>query len=221
MTVLSSRFTRAVDHARIAHAAQVRKGSGTPYLYHLLSVAGLVLDYGGDEDQAIAGLLHDVLEDCGSGHEALIRAEFGERVAAIVRDCTDGSAETKAEARTPEARRQDWLERKLAYLDHLAAEPLESLLVGACDKLHNARAILADLHGDAGLAVFDRFTAGRLGTLQYYQALAEVVLRRAGEGGARFHELARELDRTVGEMHALAGAQQRMALAAGSMSGEG
>lgn len=77
MTVLSSRFTRAVDHARIAHAAQVRKGSGTPYLYHLLSVAGLVLDYGGDEDQAIAGLLHDVLEDCGSGHEALIRAEFG------------------------------------------------------------------------------------------------------------------------------------------------
>lgn len=221
MTVLSSRFTRAVDYARIAHAAQVIKGSGTPYLYHLLSVAGLVLDYGGDEEQAIAGLLHDVLEDCGSGHEPLIRTEFGDRVAAIVRDCTDGSAESKAQANTAEARLANWLERKLAYLDHLAAEPLDSLLVGACDKLHNARAILADLHGDAGLAVFDRFTAGRLGTLQYYQALAEILLRRAGEGGARFHELARELDRTVAEMHALAGAGQRVALAAGSLPGKG
>lgn len=93
MTVLTDRFTRAVDHARIAHAAQLRKGSVIPYLYHLLGVASLVIEFGGDEDQAIAGLLHDTLEDCGEAHEPIIRAQFGDRVADIVVACTDGTAE--------------------------------------------------------------------------------------------------------------------------------
>lgn len=217
MTALSHRYPQAVDYARIAHAAQFRKGTAIPYLYHLLGVSSLVLEYGGNEDQAIAGLLHDVLEDCGAGHEAAIRARFGDAVAAIVADCTDGSAEAKGGARTPEARFADWVRRKQAYLAHLAAEPAASLLVSACDKLHNARAILADLQGDAGERVFERFTAGRLGTLQYYEAIARVLLERAGEAGPRFHELAREFDRTVAHMHELAGAAVRTPLGAGAL----
>ena len=75
-TVLTDRFTRAVDYARIAHAAQVRKGTTIPYLTHLLGVAALVIEHGGSEDQAIAGLLHDLIEDCGEAHEPIIRAQF-------------------------------------------------------------------------------------------------------------------------------------------------
>jgi len=88
---LTDRFVRAIDYARIAHAAQVRKGTRIPYLTHLLGVATLVIEHGGTEDQAIAGLLHDVIEDCGEAHEAVIRAQFGGTVARIVRACTVGS----------------------------------------------------------------------------------------------------------------------------------
>lgn len=210
--MLTRRFTDAVDYARIAHAAQYRKGTRIPYLYHLISVSGLVLEYGGSEDQAIAGLLHDVLEDCGEGHEAGICAQFGDAVAAIVRDCTDGTTESKEHARTPEAKYASWLQRKRDYIAHLRAEPNDSLLVSACDKLHNARAILSDLQGDAGERVFERFTAGRTGTLAYYEAIARVLLERASPLHPRFHELAREFDRTVAQMHALAGASERVTL---------
>lgn len=212
MTALTNRFTEAFDYARIAHASQVRKGTDVPYLAHLISVAGLVLDYGGNEDQAIAGLLHDLLEDCGSDHEAVIRIKFGDAVTAIVNDCTDGSAESKELASTPESKYANWLERKRLYIAHLAEEPTASLLVSACDKLHNARAIVADLLGDAGPQVFDRFTAGREGTLQYYEAIARVFLKRAMSADPRFHELACEFDRTVATMHALAGAAERVPL---------
>lgn len=212
MTALTHRFTQAVDYARIAHAAQFRKGSRIPYVYHLLGVASLVLEYGGTEDQAIAGLLHDVLEDCGAAHEETIRAQFGDSVARIVRDCTDGTAESKTRANTPESKFANWIERKLRYMEHLAQEDDASLLVSACDKLHNARAILADLQGDAGDEVFSRFTAGRLGTLQYYEAIARVLLERASPSNRRFHELAREFDRTVARIHELAGAGHRVAL---------
>jgi (p)ppGpp synthase/HD superfamily hydrolase len=209
MTTLTRRYSEAVDYARIAHAAQFRKGTAIPYIYHLLGVSSLVLEYGGNEDQAIAGLLHDVLEDCGAAHEATIRAQFGEAVAAIVKDCTDGGPETKANLDTEEARRADWQRRKEAYLAGLAAKPDASLLVSACDKLHNARAIVADLQGDAGIQVFDRFKAGREGTLKYYEALSRIFLKRATEGAKRFPELARAFDRTVGEMHQLAGVASR------------
>jgi (p)ppGpp synthase/HD superfamily hydrolase len=217
MTALTQRFVQAVDYARIAHAAQVRKGSSIPYLAHLVSVSGLVLEYGGSEDQAIAGLLHDVLEDCGGGHAASIRAQFGDAVAAIVADCTDGTAESKESSGGPQGKIGNWVERKLGYLAHLAHEDQASLLVSACDKLHNARAVLADLQGDAGERVFERFTAGRIGTLQYYEAIARLLLSRADGASARFHELAREFDRTVGTMHVLAGAAERVPLGQGSL----
>jgi (p)ppGpp synthase/HD superfamily hydrolase len=182
MTALTDRFSRAVDYARIAHAAQFRKGSDIPYIYHLLGVASLVIEFGGSEDQVIAGLLHDTLEDCGASHEAVIREQFGDTVADIVKDCTDGTAGTaegKASHTDPEAKRRDWIERKLAYLAHLKTAPDQTLLVSACDKLHNARAIVQDLEDpEVGTRVFDRFTGGRTGTLAYYHSLAEIFSAR-------------------------------------------
>ncbi len=180
MTVLTDRYSRAFDYARIAHAAQVRKGSDIPYLYHLMGVSSLVLEFGGNEDQAIAGLLHDVVEDCGAIHADLVRAQFGDAVADIVDACTDGTAESKKKASaTPEDRKRDWMQRKLAYIQHLRDAPDATLLVSACDKLHNARAIVQDL-GDpnVGRKVFERFTGGMLGSLGYYQSLAEIFAER-------------------------------------------
>ncbi|HPW04067.1 MAG: HD domain-containing protein [Dokdonella sp.] len=206
MTILTKRFTDAFDYARVAHAAQVRKGSSIPYLYHLLGVASLVIEFGGDEDQAIAGLLHDVIEDCGEPHRALVRAQFGDAVADIVEDCTDGSAESKASHTDIEAKRRDWMRRKLDYLAHLAKAPDATLLVSGCDKLHNARAILNDLENpEVGTRVFERFTGGREGTLGYYQSLSEVFSKR----GAR---MVVQLEATVARMHALAGATSRISL---------
>lgn len=202
MTVLTRRFSDAVEYARIAHAAQFRKGTSIPYVYHLLGVASLVLEYGGNEDQAIAGLLHDVLEDCGREHAATILAQFGEAVAKIVADCTDGTAESKAAATTPDAKFEDWRRRKLTYLAHLDAADRATLLVSGCDKLHNARAILIDLERtDPGLAVFDRFTGKCDGTLGYYASLAAVFTRRD-------LPMAGELERVVERMHALAGVER-------------
>jgi (p)ppGpp synthase/HD superfamily hydrolase len=206
MTALTDRFSRAVDYARIAHAAQFRKGSHIPYIYHLLGVASLVIEFGGSEDQAIAGLLHDTLEDCGAAHEAMIRAQFGNGVADIVVACTDGTAEGKASHVDADARRGDWIARKQAYLRHLAVAPDAVALVSACDKLHNARAIVQDLEDpDVGARVFDRFTGGRDGTLGYYQALAEIFASRG-------LQVAKVLDAVVGRMHGLAGVASRTAL---------
>lgn len=195
MTVLTDRFTRALDYARIAHAAQVRKGSQIPYLYHPIAVASLVIEFGGSEDQAIAGLLHDVVEDCGAAHAAVIRMQFGDDVAEIVEACTDGTAETKASHTTPEDKRNDWMRRKLTYVAHLSDAPDETLLVSACDKLHNARAIVQDL--EAGHDVFARFTGKRVGTLAYYYSLAKIFIERQVPAAAllmsvanRMHELA-------------------------------
>lgn len=208
MTVLTDRFSRAVDYARVAHATQVRKGSDIPYIYHLLGVASLVIEFGGDEDQAIAGLLHDTIEDCGAGHEAVIRERFGVAVASIVKDCTDGTAEGKAVHADADAKRRDWVARKRAYLAHLEAAGEQALLVSACDKLHNVRAIVQDLEDpEVGRRVFDRFTGGRDGTLGYYQALAEIF-------SARGVKVAKVLDATVGWMHELAGAAERKPLSA-------
>ena len=208
MIALTDRFSRAVDYARIAHAAQCRKGSNIPYLYHLLGVASLVIEFGGNEDQAIAGLLHDTVEDCGAEHETAIRAQFGDAVANIVKDCTDGTAEGKASHTDADAKRRDWIERKLTYLAHLKKAPDATLLVSACDKLHNARAIVQDLEDpEIGTRVFDRFTGGRDGTLGYYQALAEIF-------SARGVSVAKVLDATVEWMHELAGAEIRRVLTA-------
>ena len=199
MTALTDRYARAVDYARVAHATQFRKGSGIPYIYHLLGVSSLVIEFGGNEDQAIAGLLHDTLEDCGAAHEAIIRAQFGDAVGDIVRDCTDGTAEGKAALADPDARRRDWLRRKQAYLAHLAHASDDMLLVSGCDKLHNASAIVGELERPGvGRGVFDRFTGGRDGTLTYYRLLADLFTQR----GAL---MAGALEREVERMHALAG----------------
>lgn len=112
MPAVTDRSTAALDHARIAHADQVRKGSTVHYLAHLLGVSSLVPDYGGDEDQAIAGLLHDVIEDCGARHEVEVRRRFGDRVTRIVLACIDGSAESKAASKTSEGSRHAWEQRK-------------------------------------------------------------------------------------------------------------
>lgn len=208
MTVLTDRFTRAVDYARIAHAGQVRKGTTTPYLTHLLGVATLVIEFGGSEDQSIAGLLHDTIEDCGAEHEARIRAKFGDAVADIVVACTDGTAEGKGEHITPEAKKADWLRRKQDYLEHLAEAPDDVLLVSGCDKLHNARAIVGDLQDpDVGMNVFARFKGGVDGTLGYYESLYRTLQQR--EVG-----MAPTLGAEVGRVHALAGASGRHPLAA-------
>ena len=200
MTVLTERFTRAVDYARIAHAGQVRKGTDIPYLTHLLGVAALVIEFGGSEDQAIAGLLHDLLEDCGAGHEPVIRAKFGDAVADIVFACTDGTAEGKTSHADAEAKRRDWLERKRTYLAHLAEASDDVLLVSACDKLHNARAIVGDLEDPlVGTGVFGRFTGGRDGTLGYYSSLGRIM---SGRGVRAAYALGLAVER----MHSLAGA---------------
>ena len=183
------RLPAALTYAAEAHSRQVRKGTDIPYVSHPIGVASLVLEHGGDEDQAIAGLLHDVLEDCGAEHEGPIRAAFGERVAAMVLDCTDGVPDGGGD-------KAPWRDRKLAYLRHLETVDAAPLLVSACDKLHNARAIASD--AAAGQDVFVRFKAGREGTLWYYGSLVEVIGRRLGEG----HPLARELAGAVARMSA-------------------
>lgn len=206
MTILTRRFVDAVDYARIAHAAQFRKGSGIPYIHHLLGVASLVLEYGGSEDQAIAGLLHDVLEDCGAGHEGTIRAQFGGVVCDIVKACSDGTVESKAHAQMNGSALDHWRERKLAYLDHLRHVPESVLLVSGCDKLHNARAILGDLENPSvGLTVFERFTGKRDNSLGYYQSLAEILTARSAP-------MARAFDDVVARIHELAGATERKGL---------
>jgi (p)ppGpp synthase/HD superfamily hydrolase len=183
------RFHEAVDYAAEAHQHQRRKGTQIPYLSHVLGVASLAMEFGGDEDQAIAALLHDVLEDCGAEHEAPIRQRFGDRVGDMVVACTDG---------TPDAsgRKADWKTRKSAYLEHLEHATPDTLLVSACDKLHNARAIAADVA--TGQDVFSRFKAGRDQTLWYYRALAEVFGRRLGARAG----VVVELDAAIARMQA-------------------
>lgn len=190
------RLAAALAMAHAAHRLQKRKGTDIPYISHPMAVASLVLEFGGNEDQAIAGLLHDVLEDAGEGWADRIRDAFGDAVLAMVRDCTDGSFEHKVAARTREARHANWRGRKLDYLQHLRAMPVDSpaLLVSACDKLHNARAIVADLRliGDT---LFNRFTGRRTGTLWYYDELADMFAEQRVAPAC-------SLARAVAEMHA-------------------
>lgn len=160
---LSSRFSEAVTFAAELHADQTRKGSGAPYLAHLLAVASLALEYGADEDEAIAALLHDAVEDCGGvpTREA-IRQRFGDRVAAIVDGCTESD-------RTP---KPPWRERKLAYLARLPEASASVRLVSAADKIHNARSLVQD-YAIVGESLWERFNGGKKGTLWYYRSLVE------------------------------------------------
>lgn len=166
----------AWNFASEQHKGQ-KRASGEDYFIHPAAVADILVDYKMDIETIAAGLLHDVLEDCGAEHEAPIRERFGDAVAGIVKDCTDGTSETKTKLDTPEAKCADWRNRKLAYIASLEKKPIASLLVSTCDKLHNARAIVADVQGDAGLAVFERFKVGKEGTLRYYESLARASSR--------------------------------------------
>jgi (p)ppGpp synthase/HD superfamily hydrolase len=181
------RMAEAFAFAASVHRVQLRKDTTIPYVSHLMSVSALVLEQGGDEDQAIAGLLHDVIEDGGPEYEPVIRHMFGERVAALVRACTDADVKPKP----------PWRERKETYIAHLREAAPDALLVSACDKLHNARAIVADQRA-IGNAMFSRFTGGMDGSLWYYKTLSAVFLERLPG------PLADELDRTVRDMQMLA-----------------
>ena len=154
-----------------AHAGQVRKGTSIPYVAHPMAVASIALEYGADEDQAIAALLHDAVEDGGAEYEQEIREHFGARVADIVMGCTDGVPDATG-------KKPPWRQRKERYLAHLEMAAKDVLLVSGSDKLHNARAILADLH-TVGVSVFDRFTASKEDTIWYYTSLSEIFSRRA------------------------------------------
>lgn len=187
--MLTERYDAALALAATLHRDQRRKGSDIPYLSHLLSVSALVIEIGGDEDQAIAGLLHDAVEDQGGAATlARIEAEFGADVAAMVADCSDADTIPKP----------PWRARKEAYLERLETKPLRSLIVSMADKTHNARSVVSD-GALVGPAIFDRFRAGRDGTLWYYGRCADIFLRRAPSGAPRV--LAEEL----------AGAVERMA----------
>lgn len=183
------RFEEALVYAMHIHAAQVRKGTSTPYVSHLLGTASIALEHGADEDAAIAALLHDAAEDQG-GRARLddIRARFGEHVAMIVDACTDSYEDPKP----------DWRARKEAYVGRIAAEHPEARLVSASDKLHNARAILCD-YRQLGEALWARFNSGKDDILWYYDALVR-AFREAGDHRALIDELAA----TVGELHAFA-----------------
>lgn len=166
-TVLTDRFVRALVYAAQVHGGQTRKGTGTPYLAHLLAVAATVLEYGGGEDTAIGALLHDAAEDQGGlARLADIQGRFGARVAAIVEACSD-SLEESGKAKP------EWRLRKAAYIEHLGEMDPETLLVSLADKVHNARAILRDSRKpDPGAAIWSRFSQPRESTLWYYERLA-------------------------------------------------
>ena len=187
---LSVRFQDALVWATQLHHGQVRKGCPVPYIAHLLGVTSIALQYGADEDEAIAALLHDAVEDQGGEptlHE--IERRFGIKVAEIVLGCTDSATVPKP----------PWRQRKEAYLAHLPHASPSVRLVSAADKLHNTRAVVSD-YRVLGEALWSRFKGGREGTLWYYRAL--VAAHRAG--GAPSVPLVEELNRVVTELERLA-----------------
>ncbi len=190
---LGPRLQSAFRYAAEKHDGQTRKQSAVPYLSHLMAVASLVLEAGGDEDMAIAALLHDVVEDCG-GMPRLreIRKQFGPRVAKIVEGCTDSFGEPKPE----------WVERKKDYLREVKHADAETRLVSASDKLHNVRTILADyrLHGED---IWKRFSGRKEGTLWYYRALSDEYQQRGP------NRITRELEIAVAQLELAVGQKTR------------
>ena len=189
------RLGEALKFAADQFAGRFRKGSEVPYLTHLLSVATIVMEHGGDEDQVVAAALHDYLEDIPGASAALLVERFGASVAEIVRALSDA---TDAE------HKEEWRPRKEKYLVHLREAPARVKLVSAADKLHNARSILDD-HRRLGDAVFERFTGRRDGTLWYYRE----VVRALGHGYE--HPLVELVREAVLELHDRTGARDALA----------
>lgn len=181
---MTKQFEKALLYATRIHGGQFRKKTKIPYIAHILGVTAIALEYGGNETEAIAALLHDAVEDCG-GLPRLrdIERKFGKAVARIVNGCTDSVTMQKP----------PWKERKEKYIAHLQKASRSTRLVSAADKLHNARAILRNLR-EEGDEVFARFKGGKEGTLWYYRSLV-VAFRKHGRS-----ELIDELDGVVCEM---------------------
>lgn len=185
---VSQRFHDALAYASALHSTQARKGAEIPYVAHLLAVASIVMEAGGDEDEAIAALLHDGPEDQG-GEKTLenIRQRFGDTVANIVAGCTD----------TFEDPKPPWEERKRAYIEHLRTADRSILLVSAADKVHNARATLRDLR-EHGASVWERFSATRDQTLANYRGL--IMAYKNGAKDKRRKAMVCELGELVDQM---------------------
>lgn len=180
-TQLTSNFEDALVYATQLHSQQIRKGSGVPYISHLLSVAALVLEDGGSEDEAIAALLHDAIEDQGGDKiRQEIREKFGEKVVDIVNGCTDAEVIPKP----------PWKQRKQQYIERMRHASPQVRRVSMADKLDNARSILADYYRQGNL-VWSRFKSGKEGMLWYFDSLLEVDQ----EAGGSF--LGEELERVV------------------------
>lgn len=191
-SMLSNRFEEALVYATRKHSSQVRKGTPIPYIAHLLAVASIVLEDGGDEDQAIAALLHDAVEDQG-GKPTLneIRSKFGDGVAAIVEGCTDADTIPKP----------PWRNRKESYIRHLRSAPPEVLRVSLADKIHNVRAVLRDYRA-VGENLWERFQGGKKGTLWYYRSLADTFGEiRRGPAAEEFAQTVAELEQAVESNH--------------------
>ena len=182
------RLVRAKAYAAEWHATQTRKGKATPYLSHLLIVEGLVIEYGGDPDQAIAALLHDALEDAPTPSDRATRAarieqEFGLDVVRMILDCTDTTTAEAGDQKGP------WRERKERYVAQLQRAHARSLLVAACDKRHNLGDLIADLKAE-GTATFERFNAGPYAQLWYFESLLSLFRGR----------IPSRLDRDLGDL---------------------
>lgn len=190
---IPEKFEEALVYATQAHGNQMRKKTGIPFVAHILGVTAIALEYGASETEAISALLHDTVEDCGGADRLRdIREKFGDDVAEIVDGCTD----------TYETPKPPWLERKRAYIEHLKDSDSSTRLVSASDKLHNTRAILAELRRH-GTDVFDRFGGKKDGTLWYYRTLV-TAFREHGN----HTDLIDELDRVVTEIEELAGVRR-------------
>lgn len=186
--ILGDDFERALVLAHQLHRTQTRKTNDIPYIAHLLSVAALVIEDGGNEEQAIAALLHDAIEDQGgSDTQTLIREQFGTRVASLVVACSD----------TDQVPKPPWRERKEAHIARIAGAEPAVLRIIAADKLHNARALVRDLRVQ-GNRMWGRFNGGRQGSLWYYRSLCD-TLKRTYQG-----HLVEELERVVTELEQLA-----------------
>jgi GTP pyrophosphokinase len=192
---LSGRFDAALLFAHRVHHDQARKGTQVPYVAHVLGVAGIVLEYGGTEPQAIGGLLHDSIEDAplelgATGVRRIIADQFGADVLRIVEACTDTDVQPKP----------DWIARKRAYLEHLPDAPEEAVLVSAADKLHNVRAIRRDFRA-VGELLWLRFNpdAAKPGILGYYRALVGVF------NAMWPHPIVADLDREMTSLEAEVG----------------
>lgn len=195
--MLTNRFEQALVYAAQLHATQTRKVTGVPYVSHLLGVTSIALEHGADEDEAIAALLHDAVEDQGGAETlAVIQREYGPRVAAIVDGCTDTDQDPKP----------PWRERKEAYIARVRSgedEHASSIrLVSCSDKVYNARSVLNE-HYRIGEEVWTRFTGKKAGTLWYYRALHEAYTS-FGETA-----LTEELNRVVTELEQRAAAAEQ------------